>query len=149
MNRIILTVGIAAFIAGCASSGRVGELPVIAAGQAAGKLVLIRSSNLIGAANAYYVALDGKDVFAIRSGENTELKVAEGEHYVAVKCFGGFTPTWKEESIKFTASPAKANFFEISPSTSCAKIAAVSEDDGKKAVASTKFISPDTQAAAK
>ena len=142
MNKIIAAIMLSASLAGCASSGRVGDLPV--AGDTASQLVLVRPSAIIGATNSYYVNLDGKDVFSIRSGENTEFPIAAGEHHISVKCFGGWSPTWKEDSKQFVAAKGQPNYFEISPNMKCAQIEQVAEVAGKQAVAKTKFVSPDT-----
>src|SRR5947207_2671879 len=96
--RIVLAACCALALAGCAASGRVGALPAVAPGQPAGKLVVLRVSSVLGVANSYYVVLDGKDVFVLRSGEHTAFAVVPGEHAVGVKCFGGWTPTWKQNS---------------------------------------------------
>ncbi|WP_157003051.1 hypothetical protein [Ralstonia sp. A12] len=129
---------------GCATSGRIGELPAIPADVSASKLVLIRSSSLVGATNSYYVALDGKDIFSIRSGENTQFAIPMGSHTVSVKCFGGWSPTWKEDGIQFAAAASEANYFEISPNLTCAKIVQIDSDGGKRQLAATKFVSPTT-----
>ncbi|OCS45077.1 hypothetical protein BEK67_23390 [Ralstonia pickettii] len=106
--------------------------------------MLIRTSNLVGATNSYYVALDGKDVFSIRSGENTKFSIPAGEHTVSVKCFGGWSPTWKEDGTQFMAAPDQANYFEISPNLTCAKIGLIDSDRANKQLAATKFVSPAT-----
>jgi len=107
------------------------------------KLVVMRVSSIVGAAATLYVALDGKDIFAIRSGEHTEFKIGSGEHYIGVKCFGGWTPTMKEQSMLFTALAEKEYFFEISPNLSCAGIEPVAPDAAKKRIATSTFISPE------
>lgn len=135
--------GIAALIlAGCASAGRIGDLPAITDSSASTTLVLIRPSNVIGMTNSYYVAFDGKDVFSIRSGENTHFAIPAGSHTVAVKCFGGWSPTWKEDGKAFVAERGGINYFSISPSMTCSKIEPVGEADGKALLARTTFVDP-------
>ena len=119
-------------------------LPTIAAGAGSSTLVLARDSSLVGMTNSYYVALDGKDVFSIRSGENTHFPIPLGQHTVTVKCFGGWSATWKEDGKTFVAEQNTASYFSISPNLTCAKIAQVNEVDGKALVAKTKFIDPTT-----
>lgn len=126
---------------GCATSGRIGELPNISSG-APSELVLVRPSSLIGATNSYYVSLDGKDVFSVRSGDYTRFPLPSGAHTVSVKCFGGWSPTWKEDGKQFVAVPAQANYFQISPNLTCAKIAQISADDATKLLATTRFVDP-------
>jgi hypothetical protein len=128
------------FLAACATSGRVGELPKLTSPTAGGKVVVARVSSLIGAPNTYTVALDGKDLFHIRSGEHTEFLVETGEHSIAVKCFGGWSPTMKEDSRKFAANTATTNYFRISPNMSCAEIVAVSMEEADRLLSTSTFI---------
>ena len=130
-------------LSGCASSGRMRDLPTVAEGAASSQLVLIRKSSLVGATNSYYVALDGKDIFSIRSGEYTKFRISMGEHFVAVKCFGGWSPTWKAESVRFVAAQDQVNYFEISPNMRCAEINPVAPEVAAKLMTESTFISPE------
>jgi hypothetical protein len=149
MRKLLIVSCLLIGLGGCASSGRIGELPVVATGVPTAKLVVIRVSSIVGVANTYYIALDGKDIFAIRSGEHTEFRIGAGEHHIGVKCFGGLTPTWKEDSVKFSAASETENFFEISPNLSCAEIKAIEADEAKKRIATSTFISPETPSSSK
>lgn len=150
MRKMFLAVCLLAGITGCASSGRIGEIPTIASGQQAGKVVVLRVSSIIGVTNSYYIALDGKEIFAIRSGEHTEFKVSAGDHSIAVKCFGGWSPTWKEDSVNFSVSSETESFFEISPvPLVCAEIKPISAEEAREQIATSKFISPNTLSGSK
>ena len=139
--RALVAACLTLFLAGCGTtSGRLGDLPSISNKETASKVTVVRISSIIGAANGYTVALDGKDIFGIGSGEYAEFLVPEGEHYIAAKCFGGFTPTWKEDSLKFVAKSSGQNFFLISPNIRCAEIKASSDAEAKKHVESGKQI---------
>lgn len=127
---------------GCATSGRIGDLPTISSNTPSSELYLIRIESFVGGAINYYIALDGKDIFSIRSGNHTIIHVPTGEHIVAVKCFGGWSPTWKQDSKTFTAEANKGNYFIITPSMDCARIYPVHEDEAKKAIAGNTFIDP-------
>lgn len=107
----------------------------------ASKVVTVRVSNIVGAANGYTVALDGKDLYGIGSGEHAEFLVPVGEHFIAVKCFGGMTPTWKEDSLKFTAKPSQVSYFEINPNMVCADIKPVSETNARRLLQRSKLLS--------
>jgi hypothetical protein len=144
MMKKVFAALIVVILSGCASSGRIGDLPTVIGGSASSQIVLIRVSSLVGAANSYYVALDGKDVFSIRSGQYTTFPIPTGEHFVAVKCFGGWSPTWKEDSKRFVAMKDQTNYFVISPNLSCAEVNSVAEEDGKKKMAESNFVSPET-----
>lgn len=134
-------------LAGCASSGRIGELPLISAETPTAKLAVMRISSIVGVAATFFVVLDGNEIFAIGSGEHTEFKIGVGEHYIGAKNFGGWTPTWKENSVRFTALAEKEYFFEISPNllTGTADIQSVEPAAAKKSIATSTFISPETK----
>ena len=131
-------------LSACASSGRIGDLPAVAEGATSSQLVLIRVSSFVGATNSYYVALDGRDIFSLRSGQYTEFRIPTGEHFVAVKCFGGWSPSWKKESKRFVAAQDQTNYFEMSPNLSCADIDPVTAEEAKKMMTGSTFISPET-----
>ncbi|MFP3480191.1 hypothetical protein SB780_35675, partial [Burkholderia sp. SIMBA_057] len=86
--------------------------------------------------------LDGKDVFSIRSGDYTKFRLSSGAHTVAVRCFGGWSPTWKADGKQFVAAPDQSEYFEISPDLTCATVVQISADDATKLLAATKFVDP-------
>jgi len=128
-------------LAGCGTtSGRLGDLPSIPDKEKASRVTVVRVSSFVGAANGYTVALDGKDIFGIGSGEYAEFLVPEGEHFIAAKCFGGWAPTWKEDSLKFVAKSSERNFFVVSPNMKCAEIKVSNDAEAKKHLDSGKRI---------
>jgi len=140
--RNLIAISLVLALAGCGTtSGRIGELPAVANATSAGKVVTVRISSIVGAANGYTVALDGKDLYGIGSGEHAEFLVPEGEHYIAVKCFGGWTPTWRDDSVKFSANPSESSYFVISPNLKCADIKPIPETEAKKLLQGSKFLS--------
>jgi hypothetical protein len=142
MKRLLAVCLAAGVLAGCASSGRLGPLPEIEPGRPVSRLVVYRISSLIGVTNSYYLLLDGREIFSLRSGEHTGFMIESGEHVLGVKCFGGVSPTWKENFVMRLFSPESEHFFEISPDLNCARIIAVPADEGKKSISSSTFIDP-------
>ena len=142
MFRFSLLLIVAFTVSGCASSGRVGNLPDVAPGEASSELGLIRVSSPVGLANSYYVSLDGKDVFSLRSGQHTQFPITAGQHYISVKCFGGWSPTWKEDSTSFVARANEPSYFKISPDLRCAQIVQIPVAEAVELKARTKLISP-------
>lgn len=137
----LIAISLVFALTGCGTtSGRIGELPVVGNAASAAKVVTVRISSIVGAANGYTVALDGKDLYGIGSGENAEFNLPEGEHYIAVKCFGGWSPTWKEDSLKFVARPLETAYFVISPNMKCADIKAATEAEAKKLLQGSKVL---------
>jgi hypothetical protein len=106
----------------------------------AGNVFVIRNRNILGSAVSYYITLDGTDMFAIRVGQHTKFSIAAGEHYLGVKCFGGWAPTWKEDSKKFNLLPQGDAYFLVSPSLSCADIQAISPESGKEWIDKSTYI---------
>jgi predicted small lipoprotein YifL len=141
MMKTLVLAATAALLAGCGTtSGRLGPLPEVPDASVAAKVVVVRISSIVGAANGYTVAIDGKDIFGIGSGEHAEFQVSPGEHYLGVKCFGGFTPTWKEDSLKFDAAKASSNYFVVSPSMTCAAVRGADEAEAKKLLSGSKAV---------
>lgn len=102
------------------------------------RLFLVRVSSFIGLVNPYYVAIDGKDLVRIRSGERSEHVLPPGDYAIAVKCFGGFLPTWNTDSTRFSVKAGEDRYFLISPSMGCASIKPIEEADGKSRFAGAK-----------
>ena len=126
--------------AGCAS-GPLAKLPTIATNKPSGEVTVIRISSIVGVTNSYKITLNGNEVFGIRSGQYTKFKLNEGEHYIGVKCFGGWTPTWKEDSLKFNVTPNSNSYFLISPDLSCASIKATTEAEAQEKMKDSKYVS--------
>ena len=148
MKKTIVAALAAASLAGCGTtSGLLNPLPTVAERASAGTVVVIRISSFVGSANGYTVAFDGKDLFGIGSGEYAEFRVPPGEHYLGVKCFGGFTPTWKEDSLKFEAKANGANYFVVSPNLSCAAVKPADREEAMKLIPGSKNIALEKQAA--
>jgi hypothetical protein len=127
-------VAIGAVVGGCASTDRLAPLPVVDPGIAS-KVVVIRVSSLFGAAVRNPIALNGADLFRIGSGEHAEFAIPPGEHRIAVRCFGGWSPTWKEDTRTFTAVSGVTTYFRISPSMSCAEIIVITAGDATRLLA--------------
>lgn len=146
MKRVV-SIAFCALIVGCGTtSGRIGELPTITNPNTASKVVTIRISSIVGVANGYTVVLDGKDLLGIGSGEYAEFNVPEGDHYIGVKCFGGWTPTWKTDAVQFKAVASQSNYFEISPNLKCAGIRQIGEADALAGMKDSQLINLQVEA---
>jgi hypothetical protein len=142
MRKNVIAISLLLALAGCGTtSGRLGELPTVPVASNAGKVVAVRISSIVGSANGYAVALDGKNLFGIGSGEHTEFLVPEGEHSITVKCFGGLTPTLKEHTLRFVAKANEVSYFKIGPSINCGEIAVTTEAEALRLIGRSKFVS--------
>jgi len=84
MMTLLLTVLLALLLAGGCASGRLtAPLPTIDAGQGA-EVVVIRPSGIRGCGVAIPVMVDGREVFAIKSGTHLVYPVAAGAHVLAI-----------------------------------------------------------------
>lgn len=127
---------------GCASSGRIGDLPKTRDGVPTSLLVLIRPSHFAGSAVSYYMKLDGKEIFSIRSGEDTSITISSGEHRLTVKCAGGPTTPWEEHGGLILVPPNQAVYMEVTPDlTACAKIHALEPVEAKRLLLDSEYIS--------
>ena len=140
LSALVLSIVIS--FAGCSTHGRIGNFPVIKDKGNASSLVLIRINSIVGMTNSYYIALDGNKIFSIRSGDYTQILVPAGKHYVAVECFGGFTPTWKKDSIMLNMIPKKKYYLKISPNLSCAKIISIKAFEANNIIKNSNFVNP-------
>jgi len=119
----ILIAGIVLFLSACGTtSGLLNKLPEVGDNNNAGKVVVARVKMFLGGGNGYAIALDGKNIIGIGSGEHTEFFVPVGEHTIAVRCFGGIVPMQHEDLLNFTAKATEVNYFLISANMSCAEI---------------------------
>jgi Protein of unknown function (DUF2846) len=101
-------------------------------------IVVIRTSNIIGVANKYRVMLDGGQRGSLGSGRYLQFQVSAGEHGVGVSCFGGWTPTWKKDAVKFTAAAGQTYYFKIHPDLKCAAIETIDAEEGLRMLAKSK-----------
>ncbi len=143
-RKLFVVLALAIVLTGCAS-GPIGKLPMIADQKLAGEVMVIRISNIVGATNSYIITLNGKDIFGIRSGQYTNFKLNKGEHYIGIKCFGGWSPTWKDDSVKFTVTPNSNSYFVVSPNLSCASIKPILEAEAQKIIQNSEYVSMEQQ----
>lgn len=116
-------------VAGCAASGRIGTLPPVPDPASAGTVTVIRPSHLVSAANAFTIAVNGADLLAINAGERATFRLPAGPARVSVKCFGGWSPTWKESATAVTVPAGGTVYLRVAPDMSCAGIAPVPATD--------------------
>ena len=124
-------------------SGIHSELPAITDKGMAGKVVVVRSSNLLGVAVGWEIDIDGKDLFGIGSGEYTEIFLPEGEHFITLTCFQPVllhSDTVHSDTLKFDIEASQTIYFLVSPSLECAKMRLIDETEAKKHIERSKFI---------
>lgn len=141
MKKMLVTSAIvASVLVGCAT-GRIttGTLPKVQDPSASTEVVVIRVSSIVGVTNSYHIVVDDQAVFGIRSGEHTTFKIPSGKHAIGVRCFGGFTPTWKENKFDYSFQPQEKAYFVISPSLGCADIASVKPQEASTLIEKSTY----------
>ena len=146
MQRIVI-LSLLVILFGCgAISGRHSQLPAITEEGSAGKIVVVRTSSFFGVLQGWQIAIDGKGLFGIGSGEYTEFLLPEGEHYITLRCSQVFIDYWLprekhyEDTLKFAAKASQTIYFIVSPSLKCGKIRLSNEAEAKKHIERSKFI---------
>ena len=121
-------------------SGPIDNLPAIVDEKRSGEVTVIRIHSALGLANYYIIDLNGTEIFVIRSGQHTKFKLNEGEHYIGVKCFGGWSPGWKYELLKFSVIPDSSSFIKVAPNFSCAGIESITEEEALIKIENSKYV---------
>lgn len=138
--RILLPIIL--ILGGCATSGPINPLPKLSTLHESGQVTVIRPSAFIGSAGSLTIALDGIEIFHLNNGEYTTFSLSTGPHTLAVRCFGGWTPTWKEDVIDLTVSPGDHQYAMVEISMECADISHATEPPAETTIKDLTFIDP-------
>ncbi|MFD0724896.1 hypothetical protein [Lysobacter brunescens] len=104
-------------------------------------VVVLRTQSLVGAGLKYGVSLDGMDRGQLRTGRHVEFEARAGTpHTVGVKCFGGWSPTMKFDSLQFTAVNGETIHFKVRPGGECAVIERIGEEEARQLLAKSRKI---------
>jgi hypothetical protein len=120
--------------------GPIDKLPAIVDEKRSGEVTVIRINHPFMFAMHYRISLNGTEIFVIRSGQHTKFKLNEGEHYIGVKCYGGWSPGWKHESLNFSVTPNSSSFFKVAPNFSCAGIESITEEEALIKIENSKYV---------
>jgi hypothetical protein len=140
MKTLLLLLSCLVSSVGCAT-GPMAKLPPIDASARSGEVTVIRASSIVDITNSLLLTLDGKEIFGIRSGQYTKFTVNEGNHVIGVKCFGGWTPTWKEDTRPVKVKTGESHYLLVSPDLSCAGIEPVNEAEGQRRAKDSEYVS--------
>jgi len=146
LYRIVI-LSLLLILSGCGyRSGRHNELPAIPDKGMAGKIVVVRISSIFGLLLGWQIAVDGKGLLGIGSGEYAEFLLPEGEHYITLRCsqstidYGIPHTLYFEDTLKFIAKASQPIYFIASPSWKCGKIRRSNEIEAQKHIKRSKFI---------
>ena len=129
---------LAVTLGGCAH-GPLGTLPKVVIPEDANQVFVIRGANLPAATNSYKLTVDGQAILAMFAGEYTRFLLQPGRHTLGVRCFGGWSPTWKEKKIDVLLAPRTNSYFLVTPNN-CAKIEPIADNDGLERIAKSEYV---------
>ncbi len=134
---------VAMLLPACAH-GPIGTLPEVSSPSTAAEVIIVRNKSMFGATNSFKITLDGQEILGIRTGEYTQFMVEPGTHSIGVKCFGGWTPTWKEDKKEFSFKAQTRYYFLVGPvdifEEACAGIEQVAEQEGKERLGGSTYV---------
>jgi hypothetical protein len=85
-RRLVYFLALQALVGGCAQ-GLLQPPPAVPAGSAA-TVTITRKSSMVGAAGSKIIAIDDRDVVALRSGDQHTIPVEAGWRTIGVRCPG-------------------------------------------------------------
>ena len=132
MLKKLIVLGSLLLLTACTAAGPIGPMPVVSNEAKAGLVEVIRVSSIVGATNSYKIAFDDRDIISIRTGQHAGFRADPGVHKIAVKCFGGWSPTWKEAALQVTIQSSYVHYFRVSPGFRCAKIEKISRERARE-----------------
>ena len=141
VKRTFAFLALAAGItAGCGSNPVVtGKLPATSAADS-GEVVIIRARAFIGEEHNHYINVDQENIVALTSGQHARLKLASGEHRVAIRCYGDLLSTAINEAvITHRVAAGQISYFAVKPRFSCASIDPLSEAEARTLLSATSL----------
>jgi hypothetical protein len=141
-TRWLRLLAVSLALAGC-MHGRLSGLVAPAPDERVAEVVVIRTSNVLGATNSYLITVDGRHAWGIRVGEYARLQVTAGPHRVGVECFGGWAPIWREsDAVEVRVETDAIAYLLVSPDLDCASIKAITDEAGRDWLGRSKPSSP-------
>jgi hypothetical protein len=101
-RKIAIAPLLALALAGCATYGRIGPLPVIPDGSPTAEIIVAREYRFTGSAGPIAVAIDGIVRYQIGTNEYVRIPVPPGRHIVGVR-----VPIGEEPSLALDAEAGR------------------------------------------
>jgi hypothetical protein len=148
--RLITVVLACVLLQACAGGqspvGRLrGALPTGSDAENAPEIFVIRSDAsdylaMMLNAPSHKIVIDGSEVFMLAPWRYTNFHVSPGEHRIGIKCFGGWSESWKEEGLTAKFEENSRYYFNTRPSWQCAAIGQVDETEGHSLMKASRHI---------
>jgi hypothetical protein len=136
MKRNLLLAVAAIWIPGCGSEPVALQKLPAADPATAGEVVLVRPSAFIADETIYVVNVDNADIAELRSKEHQRYKLPQGDHRIAIRCYGALSG-WSETAITHRVVTGQTAYLAVAPKHSCASVDTVTESQGKKLLSNT------------
>jgi hypothetical protein len=113
----------------------------------------MRNYSFIGAGVHFWATLNGEDIAGLYTNEHTIFPLSPGNYSLGVRCRGAWTLTWELDEINVDVQPERTYYYLLSENESsffiplwdtCADIEEIKEDEGKKILQKSVFVSPGT-----
>ncbi|MFZ4856936.1 MAG: hypothetical protein ACOYL3_11115 [Desulfuromonadaceae bacterium] len=134
-------------IEGTSLVGRIetGKLPVGSDAENAAKIFILRtdisdfmSTQFI--APSHKIVVDGSDIFFLDSWHYTSFTIAPGNHRIGIKCFGGWSESWKEATLTLQLDAYETYYFKTFPNWQCASINLIDQTEGLERIRKSRHI---------
>ena len=103
------------------------------------RVVVLRPQAFIGSGLKYGISIDGMDRGRLGVGRHVEFEASAGTtHVMGVKCFGGWSPTMKFDSVQFTAANGETAYFKVRIGGECAAIEKIGEEEARQLLAKSR-----------
>lgn len=139
-SSVVLCISLFWVIAGfgCAS-GRIGELPRVTDPERAAELIVVRRSAAVGAPVSYGVAINGKEVLALRSGTHAGFPIDSGDQVIQAWCLSDALGLSKKSTLRLPVQPGQTYYVEVSPgdAATCARVQRIEAAEGLRLVSET------------
>jgi len=104
---------------------------------AAGEVWLIRPTHWIGEEVVYVVNVDSRDIHTLEMKQHIRVRLAPGEHRIALRCYQPFSNTWKETVVNQQVQAGANAYLAVEPRGDCASLEPLPEAQGKRLAART------------
>lgn len=135
--RAILLIPLLLLAACGAPEVKLERLPAVEG--AAGEVWLIRPTHWIGEEAGYVVNVDQRDIHTLEMKQHIRVRLAPGEHRVALRCYQPLSNSWKETVINQQVQAGATTYLEVEPRGDCASLEPRPEAEGKRLAARTAF----------
>ena len=153
-HKIIFTLILIVFlINGCVRVRDVKPVSSVLSTEPTSNIILMRNYSFIGSGTHFWATLNGEDIAGLYTNEHTIFLLSQGKYSFGVRCRGAWTLKWDLDEINADVQLGKTYYYLLSENESsffiplwdtCADIKEIKEDEGKRILEKSEFVSPGT-----